>query len=150
MLNKWKIHKLDNKKMQHINVKEKLNFIIVVTLMFPNMFHQVCSKLLMNFSCMHNASCLQVCDKVRRNTTRYFNIWNVIIYVIIINIDITTEYISFVFDNHVMQYNACQHYILLCIHAPGTRWTTYNCESRFEHTKCLFHILSRCFLTFCK
>ena len=102
------------------------------------------------FFFMHNASCLQVCSKVRRSTPKYFNISNVIIYMIIINIDITIERILFIFDYHVIQYNACQYYIFRCIHVPGMRWTTYNFELRFEHTKCSFHILSRCFLTFCK
>lgn len=92
----------------------------------PNMLHKIYLKLLMNFSCMHIVSCLKVYRKVAKSTTRYINIWNLLIYLIIISINIIIVCISFVFNNHVTQYNACQYnifYISMCQLCDGQHIT---------------------------
>lgn len=68
---------------------------------FLNMLYQVYLKLLMNFSCMHIIYCLQVCNKVEMNITRYINVWNLLVNVIVININIIIISISFVLNNHL-------------------------------------------------
>ena len=144
------IHNIDRKNTSIDIKQEKLYCIIIAIETFPNMLHQVYLKLLMNSSCMHITPCLQVCNKVGMSTMRYVNVWNVFVNMIIININGTILSMSFIFNNHIMQYNAWQYYVLHGTHLPITRWTTYNCEMRFKHTKCSLHILSCHFLTFCK
>lgn len=69
----------------------------------------------------------------------YFNCGGGIIYMIIIKITIIC--VSFVFNDRIMQYNACIYYMLNCVRVSSTSQTTHNCELRLKHFKCSFHIL---------
>ena len=57
-----------------------------------------------------------------------------ITFIIIINMILI--FVSFVSDNHIMQYDACINYIFHCICILGMCWTTYNCKLRLENSKC--------------
>ncbi|PRQ57918.1 hypothetical protein RchiOBHm_Chr1g0353551 [Rosa chinensis] len=59
-------------------------------------------------------------------------------------------FITLIFNNHIVQDNARHHDVLKVLLTPPTSWSSYDCPTSLENTKCSLHVFSVCFLHPCE